>query len=287
MPHFVHVFEADMNLTFMTESFYGCDHTAKIRRSDEKFSYFRFIKLLHMKHLFYTAAALVLLLSACKETIHGDGPLVKQTRTPGEFAKLELDIPAHITYIVADSVSMTIASEQNIIDNIITEVDGRTLEIKSDKDLEPSRPIEIIMTIRTLEGITLNGSGKIRGINTLSGKEIRLNINGSGDIAGRFDFRMIRTEINGSGDAQLQGKCEEQRIDINGSGNYCAEGRQSDVCMVEISGSGDADVNVMTKLSADVVGSGNVRYAGEPSISTNVTGSGEVKKSKVKAANGE
>lgn len=231
-----------------------------------------------MKQLLLPALASVLLFSSCKETIHGEGPVVKENRQPGEFAKLELDIPANITYIVADSVSMTIASEQNIIDNITTEIDGRTLEIKSKKDLEPTRPIEIIMTIRPLESLSINGSGKIRGINTMSGKELKLDINGSGDIEGHYEYRMIRTDINGSGDARLKGKCEEQRIDINGSGNYKASNLQSDICKVEISGSGDASLWVMTRLSADVVGSGNVRYSGEPTVNANVTGSGEVKK---------
>ena len=233
-----------------------------------------------MKHLLISAAAITLLFSSCKQTIHGEGPVVKETRTPGEFAKLELSIPAHITYIVADSVSMTIASEQNIIEHISTNIDGRTLEIKSDKDLEPERPIEIIMTVRALEGIYLNGSGKIRGINTMSGKEIKLEINGSGDINGNFDYRMIRADINGSGDARISGKCEEQRIEINGSGNYKSPDLASDICKIEISGSGDAEVWAITRLTAEVVGSGNVRYSGEPAVSANITGSGDVKKSK-------
>ncbi len=229
-------------------------------------------------------SALLFLLSSCKETIHGEGPIVKETRNPGEFAKLELDIPAHITYIVADSVSMTIAAERNILEHITTEIDGRTLEIKTEKDLDPSRTIEIIMTLRTLEGINVNGSGKIRGINTMTGKEIKLEINGSGDIDGKFDYRIIRTDINGSGDAHISGKCEEQRIDINGSGNYKAEELISEICKIEISGSGDAALSVTGRLTADVVGSGNIRYQGEPAVTANITGSGEVKKSKKQPA---
>lgn len=269
-----------MNLTFMTESFHSTVNAAKIGRSKLKFPYFSTIKPTTMKQQLLTAGILLLLFSACKETIHGEGPVVKETRLPGEFAKLELDIPAHITYIVADSVSMTIAAEQNILEQITTEIDGRTLEIKTEKDLDPSRTIEIIMTLRPLEGINVNGSGKIRGINTMSGKEIKLEINGSGDIEGKFDYRIIRADINGSGDAHLSGKCEEQRIEINGSGNYKAMELISEICKIDISGSGDAELSVTSRLTADVVGSGNVRYLGEPAVTANITGSGEVKKSK-------
>lgn len=223
---------------------------------------------------------LLLATASCNTVIIGEGPVVQQTRLPGEFSKLELDIPAHLTYIVADSVSLTIAAPQNILDIITTDIDGRTLEIKSTEDYKTEKRIEIILTVRPLDALLLNGSGEIRGLNVMSGKELKLSINGSGDIKGHYDYRLIRTEINGSGDAHLSGRAEEHKVSINGSGKLHAEDVLADTYRININGSGDADIQVQSKLHVKIIGSGNVRYTGEPAINSEITGSGEVKKQK-------
>jgi hypothetical protein len=222
----------------------------------------------------------LLILSSCNTVTVGEGPVIQQSRIPDDFSKLELDIPANLTYIVADSVSLTIGAPKNILDIITTDIDGRTLEIKSTNDYKTEKRVEIIMTIRPLDAIQLNGSGEIRGINVMKGKELKLSINGSGDIKGHYDYRMIRTEINGSGDAHLSGKTEEHKININGSGKAHAEDLIADIYRISINGSGDADIQAQSKLLVKIIGSGNVRYAGEPAISSEITGSGEVKKQK-------
>lgn len=233
-----------------------------------------------MKLYIILLCSLLIPLSSCNTVIVGEGPVVQQTRVPGDFSKLELDIPARLTYIVADSFSLTIAAPQNILDIITTDIDGRTLEIKSTEEYKSETRVEIIMTVRPLDAILLNGSGEIRGINLMSGKELKLSINGSGDIKGHYDYRVIRTEINGSGDAHLSGKAEEHKVSINGSGKVHAEDVEADIYRISINGSGDADIHAQSKLNVKIIGSGNVRYTGEPAISSEITGSGEVKKQK-------
>lgn len=231
-----------------------------------------------MKKTLNAALGLLLLFSSCDRVIIGEGPVVKQSRLPGAFSKLELDIPATLTYIVADSVSLTIAAQENIIGLITTETDGALLEIKSTEDYKSDIPVEIIMTVRPLDAIFLNGSGEIRGINTMSGDELKLEINGAGDIKGNFDYQQLRSEIKGSGDLHLSGKVQEHKAQINGSGDINAVDLLADICRVTINGSGDAEVQVASKLQVKVTGSGTVKYSGTPAIASEITGSGEVKK---------
>lgn len=231
-----------------------------------------------MKKTLKAVLGLLLFFSSCNQVIIGEGPVVKQSRLPGEFSRIELDIPATLTYIVADSVSLTIVAQENIIGLITTETDGELLEIKSTKDYKSNKPVEIIMTLRPLDAIFLNGPGKIRGINTMSGDEIKLEINGSGDIKGNFNYRFLRSEIDGAGDLHLSGKVQEHKAQINGSGDINAIDLLADICRVTINGAGDAEVQVASKLQIKVTGSGTVRYSGTPAISSEITGSGEVKK---------
>jgi len=47
---------------------------------------------------------------------------------------------------------------------------------------------------------------------------------------------------------------------------------------VEVSGSGDVQVNVAEKLNAEISGSGSIVYKGSPDVHARVSGSGTVKK---------
>lgn len=230
-----------------------------------------------MKNRHFLLLALIFL-SACKQSIVGEGPLVKQVRTIGEFNKLELDMSAKVTFIVADSISMVIAAQENLLDNIKTNVDGEKLEISARHGFSTNKPVEIIMTIPSLEAITVNSSGEVIGINTLSGDNLELKVVGSGDIKLNIDMKKTDIRINGSGDVKLRGTCETATTQINGSGNLEAEELITEKTKISINGSGDAAVHATGKLNAKIIGSGDIVYSGEPTVITEITGSGDVKK---------
>ncbi len=230
-----------------------------------------------MKNRHFLLLAL-LFLTACKQSIIGEGPLVKQVRTIGEFNELELDMSAKVTFIVADSFYMGIAAQENLLDNIKTNLQGEKLEISSRHGFTTNKPIEIIMTLPSLKAITVNSSGEVIGINTLHGDNLDLKIVGSGDIKLNLDMKKTDIRINGSGDVKLKGTSLTAITQINGSGNLEAEELITEKTKIAINGSGDAAVHATGKLNAKIIGSGDIIYSGEPTVITEITGSGDVKK---------
>jgi hypothetical protein len=54
---------------------------------------------------------------------------------------------------------------------------------------------------------------------------------------------------------------------------------ETNSCEVKITGSGDVEINVKDELNANITGSGNVRYKGNPGkVNSHSAGSGNVKK---------
>ena len=87
----------------------------------------------------------------------------------------------------------------------------------------------------------------------------------------------IVSRIFGSGAYTLTGTTTRQIIHIIGSGSYKAPHLQSLQAGVRITGSGDVLVNVREELNASVIGSGEIRYIGDPFISEeSVQGSGTI-----------
>ena len=86
-------------------------------------------------------------------------------------------------------------------------------------------------------------------------------ISGSGDItANDIKVKELALEISGSSDFKATGKAQTFTGSISGSGNIKAVDLKTEKANISISGSGSAEVWVTDSLTADISGSGKIRY---------------------------
>jgi hypothetical protein len=87
--------------------------------------------------------------------------------------------------------------------------------------------------------------------------------------------------INGSGKAKLNGKVKGQEVNLSGSSKYDAKYLETEVTIIDLSGSGDITVWATDTLDLSISGSGSIDYYGTPRLtqkssgSSNITGHGE------------
>ena len=213
---------------------------------------------------------------SCKRPISGEGELIKESRKITNFNNIVLNISAHVTILVADTNSLTLVSQENIVENIEIKNKNDKLIIQSDRILKSDKPIAILITCTSLRGIELNGSGKIIIINQYSTSKVNFTINGSGKIETHLNATEIKSKINGSGEMNFSGEVQRLKIQINGSGKINAQELSASLCDIDIHGSGKAYLSVKDNLDISIVGSGDVIYAGEPIIKSSVTGKGKI-----------
>jgi hypothetical protein len=126
--------------------------------------------------------------------------------------------------------------------------------------------------------LQVSGSGSVQAV-SVSADSVRLNIKGSGDIQlGSIEANTVNAQIAGSGDVVVQdeGRANVLEVAVMGSGDVAMKGVAARVGKVTILGSGDVEVRVSESLEAEIFGSGDLLYYGEPETSTSVMGSGEV-----------
>ncbi len=125
--------------------------------------------------------------------------------------------------------------------------------------------------------IAIRGSGDV-AIDALDGKLVEASIQGSGDIKlPSLQAALVNISVRGSGDVYAAGTTDKVAVEIMGSGDVRTSKLVAREADVKITASGDAAVHAKEKLTANVSGSGDVRYAGSPSsISKTVRGSGSI-----------
>lgn len=226
---------------------------------------------------------LALLLSACGlDVIRGSGNVTNETRPVSDFSRVELVGSGDVILTQGDQEALKVEAEDNLMSYIQTEVRGHTLYLGLNRDgrpeiLVPTRPIKYYVSLKTVEGLTVSGSGNIRSEQVKADK-LELVISGSGNITlDSLTAQTATSKITGSGDCKVgSGATPTQIVEVDGSGNYTGGKLAGETVTVRITGSGDATVWAKNTLEARITGSGDVYYYGAPQVTQHITGSGDV-----------
>jgi len=180
--------------------------------------------------------------------------------------------------------SVKVQAPDDIMSHIITEVNDGVLKIYNKHDAFHwgdmfgwHKKIIVYVVIKDVNEVNLSGSGDAFFRDGLNANALKLRISGSGDMTGRVDVKTLQSSISGSGDMKLSGRAGSSTVDLVGSGDYTARSLVTQSTSVDVTGSGDAEVNASDQVNASVHGSGDIRYTGGAThINSNKTGSGDI-----------
>ena len=219
---------------------------------------------------------LVILLGACRVVV-GSGDIVSESREVSGFDSIDLSGSGEVIVSQGEGESLTIETDDNVMEHITSEVRGGTLYLGTEPQTNVM-PSQLVFTLSVdeLNSADVSGSGNIEAA-SLDTDSLELNVSGSGSVkVDSLTADELSVRISGSGDVDIAGKASGQEIDISGSGKYRAGDLLSENATVSVSGSGDVTIWATDSLDADVSGSGTIDYYGNPTVNTSTSGSGEV-----------
>ncbi|GEM_PF-329248 len=234
-----------------------------------------------MKTFSFLILALSVSMVSCnflsQKTVQGDGEMSLEARTIGEFTQLEVAGNFTVKHSISSEPSLEINAESNLMEHIKTELKNGRLEISTPQNirLRPQKDIEILLTGQELEVLSLLGSGSVL-VDKMDGENVRVSLNGSGNVFANVEAGEIKASLNGSGQITLDGEVPTADFSLNGSGTIRASGLSAGELKASIRGSGEVFCNVISTLDVSITGSGKVLYSGNPEVNEQITGSGKV-----------
>jgi hypothetical protein len=236
----------------------------------------------------------------------------RETRNVDNFTKISFRLPGKLYLRQGGPQKVEIQAPADVLKEIETKVEGNKLIIGREGkwfdwswNNNGNDKIVVYITVASVEGISVAGSGDVVGETKVIGTNLDLNVSGSGSL--NLDTEMsgdINADVSGSGDIDLKLKCKSFDSDVSGSGRVLLSGNvengaafgvsgsgriqangaagnikatisgsgkvlaanmETNRCDVRISGSGDVEINVKDELDANISGSGSVAYKGNPS----------------------
>lgn len=215
------------------------------------------------------------------EKVSGSGTLVTDKRALPAFRAIELNGSMDLV-VRQGAQEVLVTADHNLLELLETVVEDRrgtptlVLRWKRSLSLYTRNPLGVAVTVPTLAGLAVRGSGDVR-VAAFETPALNVSLSGSGDVRlESLSATDLVVAVSGSGDVAGAGRSARLTVSIAGSGDVRLADLKAENVKVSIAGSGDAAVHADASLEVTIAGSGDVNYTGNPSLRSQVVGSGSV-----------
>jgi hypothetical protein len=202
------------------------------------------------------------------DRVVGSGTIVTQTRPIGDLETLVFASEGTVIIAQGEKPGLEIEADDNLQEYLIVEMDGPTLNIRtqSNIDIEPSQSIVFRIGAPDLATATMTGVGSVT-MNGWNAPHITISITGTVDMD-VTDLRATTLDVglSGVGNLRLTGSVDDQTVEVSGTGSYMAGDLSSNTADVTLSGVGAATVWATERLGTELSGTGSVSYYGSPAV---------------------
>jgi hypothetical protein len=190
-----------------------------------------------------------------------------ENRSIRDFSSIKVSAGIDLFLTMGDAESVKVVADEEIIDNIKTEVEGGTLKIYVKSKpffLNWNKTRKVYVSFKRLVDLDASSGSDVVSENTLKGSKINISSSSGSDVNLKLEYDEIQVHSSSGSDAELSGSCNVLTASSSSGSNISAPELRSKVCHVDVSSGADAVVYVSDELNADASSGGDVRYLGNP-----------------------
>lgn len=205
----------------------------------------------------------------------GNGIVAEKSFDICDFAGIKLDVPASVSYSVAEAPSMSVRLDENLMDYLkVSVADGR-LKIGSTRPLRNFKVFNIALSSSALLEIDCNGAVDFASCEPIYADIFEMKTSGTAHVEiDSLVARVTRMNVNGAGEADVYLVDGDKRfvikhaeVKLNGSGNVTLSGSSKiSRVSVDIKGTGTVDLTGLDYVYVDKrhIGRGSVNTGNRP-----------------------
>jgi hypothetical protein len=184
--------------------------------------------------------------------VRGEGAVADEMREVEPFTAIQAGGGIRLEVTVGAVQSVRLSAQANILDILLTDVEGGTLVIGSSDSYSTSRQIMATISMESLEGMELSG-GAVAEVAGVDADTLDLTVSGGAELT--VDGVAADLQLDDTGGAKaLLGELEVGNARIECSGGAEAELNVSGTIRGEASGGATVRVNDGATLDVDVSG---------------------------------
>ena len=192
--------------------------------------------------------------------VTGNGKIVAKSYELPNFDTITVSGNNKVIIKFGDKSQVGITADSNVISYVRVSVADKNLYVKTAPNItiNPSQPINLIITMKALHGINTGGVSEIHVAN--------------------INSKFLTVNLGGVSKCYLSGKVGNLSINSGGVSKIFASKLMADNVAIHAAGVSRFLLHVNNKLNVTMAGDGRVEYSGNPSqVIQHISGAGEIK----------
>ena len=225
-------------------------------------------------------AAIINILVGCVSysPIRGNGNLAALEKTVSGFEKINISGSAEVHFHTSPEFRIVVTVDENLAEYVEIVTKDNVLNVGTKNGSYSFTKFLVDVYSPVLTGVSVSGSGSFSSVDKITVPTFAMSVTGSGNIEGTVECENFSARVTGSGDIIVTGNSKNADIVVTGSGEFKGNDFIIGDATVHINGSGNIVMYVTDNLKANISGSGEINYRGEPKIDIKNNGSGRIRK---------
>jgi hypothetical protein len=194
--------------------------------------------------------------------ISGNGHVEEESRDVSGFSGVHVSTGIDV-FISEGSFDVKVEADENLLEVILTELNGNMLVIKTDRvNIRSAKSKKVYVTMPKLKELKISSAGDCKGMTPFNCDDLRVSISSAGDLKLDVEANRIDINISSSGDATLTGRTGVLDANLSSAGDLHAFDLIAETVSVDVSSAGDARVYASEEISMNASSAGNIYYKG-------------------------
>ena len=213
-----------------------------------------------------------LLLNSCiidgwDNGISGNGNVEEESRDVSGFSGVHASTGIDVFISEGDGFDVKVEADENLLEVILTELNGNMLVIKTDRvNIRSAKSKKVYVTMPKLKELKISSAGDCKGMTPFNCDDLKISISSAGDLKLDVEADRIDIDISSSGDATLTGRTGVLDASLSSAGDLQAFELIAGTVSVDVSSAGDARVFASEEISMNASSAGNIYYKGGAEI---------------------
>lgn len=213
---------------------------------------------------------MALLFSSCGHSmnfngIKGSGNIITETRTVNQdFKKIEVSRGIKVIVEQSDNKSITVETDDNIQQHIITKIENGVLKIESDENYNTSETPVVNVKMPIINSLSASSGSEITSSGALITEYIDVKSSSGSQVNISVEADVIKTESSSGSQIEASGKALKLETSASSGSTIDAKNLMTNEVISKASSGSSTDVYPILKLEAKATSGSSINYHNVP-----------------------
>jgi hypothetical protein len=215
------------------------------------------------------------------DVFYAKGEPVEQVRNVKGFTEVSTSESIDVYITQAKEFAVKVIADDDIIDRLITKVEGDELKIYFEGNVKNVSKKEVHISMPIIEELNSSSGAALKTMDVISGEGLEANVSSGAHMKIYIDYNEFESSASSGAHMSVKGEVKEGEFEASSGASINAENLNLDEADVDVSSGANVKIGVVKELSVDASSGGGVYYKGEPVMrDIDLSSGGSVKRSK-------